>query len=741
MVFLNSLYILLFLFALGLPLSLLCSRPNLGYSNLLLAPHFGLVCLTIPIANAYLLNVPVSKTVLPMACVALLASAYGVWRLWHLRREHSSAIRDRRWVLLLTSLLAFLVIGFYGLPFILYPRLEYYAYAGTDGSAYITTAEYLMTHGVRDAPQPDFYHPFSQLIAFFTIPQNVQKSGTFSDLAFFSVLIHRLPHQVFSCLMLLASILLFSSCYVFARSLHYGPVSAGFAAFLGALCPSLLALTSNTYLGASLTLPLLPVILFLAEDAAEKKSFAVLLALTYSAYWLISEQSWLIPVAFAGPYLLYSVWKRARVDRKGLLINLALFCAALIAASAVPSRFIRSFNVVGWAFTPRGVMSADMRAWNWTFFWHAIGVGDIMASPALTLGALGRLALLCTIFAGILYIFLSLVRRRFSILFFAYCALWLVVLIGGVLGRFQNFVLLGRVSEQAAFLHPLVYIGLLTETTACFSAPSHARTRWTKSILAGIAFATVLFVSVYPIRPIINFERDSLGTNRQRTNQFEQSSLKDRIQIEGAAEALPALLSPSAPDPTSVLHIAALFSNVQLLVPPEYLKFFLLQTRKLPGEYYCAKSVLIPELYADIVDLSKASTVFQGAVYHLVRNDLIPIPDDETFPIRNGLDVYFLKEHSLTPERTLRGATAIHVCSSMPRTIRIEVRYEPPSYKQDIAISASPSNTTSTLTLGSQGVSSTGRLKLSKGQNSIEVTRAVGMEPVAIRSISVVKDP
>lgn len=778
MVFLNSFYILLFLFALGLPLSLLCRRPNLGHSNLLLAPHFGLVCVTVLVSNAYLLNVPVSKTVVPMLGLTILAFAYGVWRLWQLRGKPSDTRQHRGLIpFLVPSILGVLVIGIYGLPFILNPRLEYYAYAGTDGSAYITTSEYLMTHGSRDPPAPDFYHPFSGLIAAFTGIKAMDKPGTFADLAFFSVLLHRLPHQLFSCLMLLASALLFSSCYVFARSLQHGPVAAGFGAFLGALCPSLLVLTSDTYLGASLTLPLMPAILFLAGDALEKKSAAVLLALTCSAYWLISPPSWMIPLTFGGLYLLYAAWKRVRVDRKDLVIDIAVFCAALIAASAVPAHFIKTLDIVGFAFAPQGPMSADYRAWGWAIFWHAIGVGDIISSPASMLGALGRFALCCTALAGIVYIVINWIRRRFSVLFFAYLALWIMVLIGGVLQGFQNFVVLGRVSEQVAFLHALVYVALFTEVIVLLrkrvppaarapkrplkktkgyptpsgrgsvrggerGAPILSRDQRKRRVVLGwVAFPFVLFVAVYPIRPFVRFEREALLEDTQRTNQFERSAFEDRARIVSAGGALPALISPVVSDPTGILHIAALFTNIEVLPPPDLLKFFLLNGRPIPDDYYCAKSVLIPELYTDIADVSRAPVVFQGAGYHLISNDLVPLLDVEAFPIKNAFDIYFLKQRRLIQERTLSRPTAIHVCSAMPRTIRIEVRYAAPNQEQQVAFRAYPSDGTSAFTLGSQGWGSTGRLSLSKGENRIEVTRSVGSEPVAIRSISIVPDP
>ncbi len=61
-----------------------------------------------------------------------------------------------------------------------------------------------------------------------------------------------------------------------------------------------------------------------------------------------------------------------------------------------------------------------------------------------------------------------------------------------------------------------------------------------------------------------------------------------------------------------------------------------------------------PSLYANVVHLLKASSVFRGRDYLLIRNDLIRILDDEKFPIKNGFNTYFLKEHSLTTDRSPR---------------------------------------------------------------------------------------
>jgi hypothetical protein len=43
----------------------------------------------------------------------------------------------------------------------------------------------------------------------------------------------------------------------------------------------------------------------------------------------------------------------------------------------------------------------------------------------------------------------------------------------------------------------------------------------------------------------------------------------------------------------------------------------------------CTISILVPELYANLVNLSKASSVFRGTSYLLIRSDLFRILDDE----------------------------------------------------------------------------------------------------------------
>jgi hypothetical protein len=532
MVIFNTLYILVFLFALGLPICLLVSRPNSGFSGLILAPHLGFVCLAILVTNAYLLNVAVSKTVWPMAGLSLLALGCGIWGY----RIRFRSLRSRSRVFRFSAkpfipvILLVLTILIYALPFLLNPRLEYYAYSGTDGDAYITTAEYQMMHGVRDGPALDLLHPFSALIKGLTLIQynQVDKPATMVTLAFFSALLHKLPHQLFSSFMLLASVLLFASCYALARSLNYTEIFSGFAAFLGTVSPSLLALTSNTYLGASLTLPLMPLLFLLSEDVTENNKQAALFAATYSAYWLISPPNWLLPPAYLGMYLLYRIWKKFKSNARTLLMALLCFSLTLAAVSAIDfGVFIRYTGVLNYAFGPTTPITPALRSWSWAMFWHAIGVGDIISSPASTLDLAGRIAFIATLLVALGYLSLCIIRRRFSVLFFSYLTFWLVVLIGGVLGGFHAFEVLARVSQQVVFLHALVYMGLVSEFLWLLGQRESGAREIRRPLVCALLIV-VLFVSIYPFRSFQNFERISLFSDPQRTNQYESSAFADR---------------------------------------------------------------------------------------------------------------------------------------------------------------------------------------------------------------------
>ena len=744
MILVQAALLLLLLFLLGLPLSSQLRKPSPSYLRFVLAPHFGLCLLVIFVVNANLLNLSVTQTVLPIATLAVVAGGIAVWHREPLRNGSASAKRSRYKQLLAPSGLVLVTLFVYYIPFILNPDLTFYANAGTDGSAYIAISEYEMNHGAWDHPVENIYSPTANLVGRFLRPQDnwIEKPGTNGTLAFSSSLFRRLPHEMFSVIMLVAIVLTFGSIFALAQTLSYSPLASGLAAFVGTLSPTVLVLTSNTYLSASLTLPILPVLLLLTEELMSSLIGASLFGLVYQAYWLISPPSFIIPPGVMSLGLAYLFLSRIRREASKVLQNGALMMGTFVLLNPATYKILlpNTVQISAYAFAvaapvPRIAMGAMERRWEWGLFWHTIGVGPIVASPATTLNPTAKAAFLCVVIVAVLYFVRCAVKGDYSVLFFAYLSFWLMVVVGGLAGAFKSFEILSRVSQQLVFLHALVYASFLSDF----------RPSWRKGrrvhLLPTICLAgLLLFITVYSGKPFMDFENEALFISPQRVNQFTRTSLGVRQDLGRFAGDAPVLLNSSVPTWTGLLNIAVLFSNLHLMVPPEFLKFFLFPpATPLPADYFCAKSILVPEMYRDIYRPDLGASSFRKAGFAVVRNDLIPFLNNDTFPIKYGFDAEFLKQHSLTQARTLGDATSIFLCSAAPRDIKLQFRYSPVSSPQTVEAEVGPSQQRASFVFDGQGVVDAPPISLVRGQNRIDLKPAPGGAKVEVTDLSVIQ--
>jgi hypothetical protein len=627
--------ILTFLFALGWPVSRWWLRDRETGVVLALAPHCGLMVLVLIVANAYFLNVAVGRMVWPVTALAAAAGLWGLWR-WRPPRVAGVAIAP---LLLLGA-----TLGVYSVPFLRDPDLVCFAHAGTDGNAYINTAQYQITHGERETPEPDVYHVYTGLIRYYSrLPEGwVEKPGTNVTLAFFSSLLGRLPHEVFSPLMLAFTALAYLGTLALARCLGFGWGMAAVAGFAAAASPSLLALASNTYFSATATYGMFPALLVAADDAMRRRRTAVVLAGLYTTYFLLSPQSWLVPPAALGPYLAWSAWR----DRRAAWICLAVLAGSFVALNLVSGGlYWGTGRVYRHAFG--GVMTPDTRRWSWNLFWHTLGVGEIMASPATTLDAVAWLALGCVLALAMYYLVDSVWRRELSVVWFGYLGFWLMVLVGGAGQRFQSVEILSRVAQQFGPLHPLVYLTVARRS----GRPA-----------VGLVAALVI---LHQYRPFVEFEKVSLFVSPQRSNQHLRSTLRERDQIGRVVGEATVLADSRLPNLTALANVVSLFSNLRLGIPPEYLQFFRLQDAPRPREYLCAAYVLLPQYFSDVQPAEGPGTVYDGRWFRLRRNERFLIFNNETFPVRDGP----------APSRELDQDTAMTLCSEKPATVRLRIRY------------------------------------------------------------------
>lgn len=399
MIIAHAATILLLLFLLGLPLSFFCLKEKAASLYLLLAPHCGLAVLAIIAVNAYLLNVPVSNIVLPVIGLCLL-NGIGIV-LYFFKRVRNvkdtladsvSSIASRGRTFLIPTLLFGVVCLVYTFPFILNPDIVFYAYAGTDGYAYMNTAEYQMSHGVYDAPSIDVYHAYSGLVAPFTESHRVEKPGTMMVLAFFSSLLSRLPHEVFSRLMLGYTLLIFLSVFALAKSLGFSQTRSGLAGFLSTLSLPVLVLSSNTYFSATITMSLLPIILVFAQDMLVNRKSGLLFVVMLTAYFLFSPPSVLIPIAAISLYIGYSGFKHLRNGARTILVNGIILIGSFLIINLLAYKiWYYIMNTLYYTFAPspgvpRMPMDHMYRHLSWNLFWHTLGVGPIIASSATKLG-------------------------------------------------------------------------------------------------------------------------------------------------------------------------------------------------------------------------------------------------------------------------------------------------------------------------------------------------------------------
>lgn len=292
---------------------------------------------------------------------------------------------------------------------------------------------------------------------------------------------------------------------------------------------------------------------------------------------------------------------------------------------------------------------------------------------------------------------------------------------------FRSYEILSRVSQQFVPLHGLVYLSFVNNKDPML---------W-KSWLrrAGLILA-LLLVTLYPVKHFYDFEKEGLLDNPQRVNQYFKSSFRARQDIGRIVGNSPVLVNSSIPTYTGLANVATLFSNIQLAVPPAFLKFFFLDKFPRPEIYFCAPTVLASELYTDIQAKDDDEILYQENGFRLSKNDLILFFDNDTFEIKHGFDVEFLKKRSYVQARKLKSDTIIHVCSAEARTVQLTLRYTALASERVFDLHVSPGPESGRIVFGKEGTLTTPSFPLSKGVNQIELRPESAGEAVEMLGIS-----
>jgi hypothetical protein len=302
-----------------------------------------------------------------------------------------------------------------------------------------------------------------------------------------------------------------------------------------------------------------------------------------------------------------------------------------------------------------------------------------------------------------------------------------MVLVGGAGGRFRSVEILSRVAQQFGPLHPLVYVGL-----------ARRREAWRPLVLPA---ATLVILHQY--RPVQALADESLRINPQRVNQHFRSSLREREEISRVVGTERTVLVDSrTPNLTALANVVSLFSNLRLAIPPDYLKFFLLEREPLPPGYRWTDYILILKYLPDIQAGEGPGTVYEGRWFRVRKNDRILLFDNGTFPTRHGMDVERLRAVQQVQARELDGQTAVTVCSERAGTIRLRIGYTHLLHGERVfEVRALRSATGGQVRFGSGGTVETPALGLERGENRLEF-RPVGTssEKIQVVEMSVLEE-
>jgi hypothetical protein len=173
-----------------------------------------------------------------------------------------------------------------------------------------------------------------------------------------------------------------------------------------------------------------------------------------------------------------------------------------------------------------------------------------------------------------------------------------------------------------------------------------------------------------------------------------------------------------------------------MAIPPASLKFFFLDAVPRPDDYFCAPTILTSELYTDIYDKDDEEILYRQNGFRLSKNDLILFFDNDTFEIKHGFDVEFLKKRSYVQARKLSGDTMIHVCSERARAVQLTFRYTALANERVFNLHVSPGPESGRIVFGKEGALTTPAFPLSKGVNQIELRPESAGEAVEILGIS-----
>jgi hypothetical protein len=693
---------------LGLPLNLLLlprapgSLRRLRISpRLLLAPVTGLAVFAVYTAAFFALRQPVataSTFFWPLLAGLWVAVTAGLWRFTpgSFPRAAFPAWSGRAWLahgLIVPGLL--LVLGLYLWPFFQNPALVFWHYAGSDGYFYIRIAEHVAHPGTGVIPTVGPYDASSGFLAaelrLFQIGTFIDKPGTMSTLGGLAGVLRLTTHETFSPLVVAGVAMLYLVLVVFGQSLLKLPVWASVAfACLGALAPPVWMISSHTFLGNLLALPLYPLIMLMVVRPAGPWRAAVYVGLLWSAQLVVFPDGTLALAGMLAIMVLWHAWTAMRRHRLPQFFRTGLVAAGTAVILVLPFGLVL-YVTAGWRLRqvlstasrtlfdhPQALQHATERAAvtrlvNLDWMWGAFNLNTIPPRPLQA----GEVPYLYGLAAGLGLFVLASIGRRHLTRLFPYLIGFLLLLAAGLAGLFQSAYELFRALAVFAFV-PVAALCTLPWLVAGSSRG------WRPSLLRFVFLALLVPLLGHFIRT--DWYHFKLGYDQHMPDaQYTAGNFGDREAIGRLGQSHSLILTSENASFTAFANTLMLFSQVKLGVPSCFNRFIYFGDGGLKAAPYDAGLVVRNLRYIDITAWDPgARRYYASRDFEVVENDLEPFFDNDTLPLVNGFPVEFLRQRQLSLTRTLSERTIIPFYSRVRRWMIVELQFIPGDRPTDL---------------------------------------------------------
>jgi hypothetical protein len=687
----------------GLPVTLLLlpaaqyGRKRFAVSGrLLLAPATGLAVLALYTSVFYALGEPVEPHIIlfwgvvAVFWVVLLVLRRKVEVRFERLRRPSVVSAISHAVVLFGLLIA---LAPYLWPFIENSNLVFWHYAGSDGYVYMRIAEHIGAVGSGQIPPDGPYDASSGFLAaelrLFQAEGWVDKPGTMTALAGTGSLLRVIPQEAFSPLVLSSLAIFYLTLVVFALVCALPIWIAVAFGIFGTLAPAVWLISTYTFLGNVLALPMFPLVLLLVRQSLSPRTGAYA-GLILGAQTVLFPDGTLALVGMCALFVLYLLVDAARsrtlrrllagfatgvltlavvlAPFRGVLVGTAFWRLGTVLSNAIYS------TVTGAPRTSGSPVLHPLATFDW--IWGAFNLNALPPAPLKP----GEVPYIITLVVFVVvYLARSVRARRLDGLFFYVVGLGLLLLVGLLGGIFLSDYELFRALAVFAF----VPMALLFTVPAALLLHSRVSRR---HLVSGVVLA---FASVATLAHFAENDRRQFSlvyTDHLPDAQYTSADIRDRFAVAELASGRPIVLSSETPSFTALVNAVTLFSSSKVGVATAYHKLFFFGAAPPKELQYTADLVLENRRYSDIFSLpSDYPVLYQSDDFQLVENDLIPFFDNDTFPLVAAVPTAYLTAHGLPVARTLSQETEIPFFSREVGSVDITVQFAPEAVGQTLS--------------------------------------------------------